>query len=98
VALARRRLPFTDRYDGGRLVTRVDGRRVFTPLALVLIAIGSTDVLFALVLLFIGAKLVLHYLHDLDDSFPEVSTGLSLVVIVGVLAITTLASLRHDRN
>ena len=48
VTFARRRLPFTDRYDDGRLVTRVDGRRVLTPLFLVLLAIGSTDVLFAL--------------------------------------------------
>jgi tellurite resistance protein TerC len=48
VAVARRRLPFTDRYDDGRLVTRVDGRRVLTPLFLVLLAIGSTDILFAL--------------------------------------------------
>jgi tellurite resistance protein TerC len=48
VALARRRLPLTDRYDGGRLVTRQDGRRVLTPLFLVLLAIGSTDILFAL--------------------------------------------------
>ena len=48
VAIARRRLPFTDRYDEGRLVTRVGGRRVLTPLFLVLLAIGSTDILFAL--------------------------------------------------
>jgi tellurite resistance protein TerC len=48
VRFARRRLPFTDRYDDGRLVTRIDGRRVFTPLFLVLVAIGSTDILFAL--------------------------------------------------
>ena len=48
VAVARRRLPFTDRYDDGRLVTRVDGRRVLTPLFVVLLAIGSTDILFAL--------------------------------------------------
>jgi tellurite resistance protein TerC len=48
VAVARRRLPFSDRYDGGRLVTRVDGRRVLTPLFLVLLAIGSVDILFAL--------------------------------------------------
>ena len=48
VAIARRRLPFCDRYDGGRLVTRLDGRRVFTPLFLVLLAIGSSDILFAL--------------------------------------------------
>jgi tellurite resistance protein TerC len=48
VEFARRRLPFTDRYDDGRLVTHVDGRRVLTPLFLVLLAIGSTDILFAL--------------------------------------------------
>ncbi|HET9003706.1 MAG TPA: hypothetical protein VFN39_06850, partial [Gemmatimonadaceae bacterium] len=48
VIFARRRLPFTDSYDGGKLVTRLEGRRVFTPLFLVLIAIGSTDLLFAL--------------------------------------------------
>ena len=48
VAAARRRLPFTDRYEGGKLVTRVEGRRVLTPLFLVLLAIGSTDILFAL--------------------------------------------------
>jgi tellurite resistance protein TerC len=48
VAVARKRLPFTDRYDDGRLVTRVQGRRVLTPLFLALLAIGSTDILFAL--------------------------------------------------
>ena len=48
VAVARRRLPFTDRYDDGRLVTQMNGRRVLTPLFLVLLAIGSTDILFAL--------------------------------------------------
>ena len=48
VALARRRLPLTDRYDGGRIFTRVNGRRLLTPLFLVLVAIGTTDFLFAL--------------------------------------------------
>lgn len=48
VALARKRLPLTDSYVGGKLATRVDGRRLFTPLFLVLIAIGSADLLFAL--------------------------------------------------
>ncbi|MGE5635914.1 MAG: TerC/Alx family metal homeostasis membrane protein, partial [Nocardioidaceae bacterium] len=48
VALARRTLPFSSSYDGGRLVTRIDGRRVLTPLFLVLVAIGTTDILFAL--------------------------------------------------
>jgi tellurite resistance protein TerC len=48
VVVARRALPFTDRYDGDRLVTHESGRRVLTPLVLVLIAIGGTDVLFAL--------------------------------------------------
>jgi tellurite resistance protein TerC len=48
VVATRRVLPLTDHYDGGRLVTRESGRRVLTPLTLVLIAIGGTDVLFAL--------------------------------------------------
>jgi len=48
VVATRRLLPLTDRYDGGRLVTHESGRRVLTPLVLVLIAIGGTDVLFAL--------------------------------------------------
>ena len=39
VVATRRVLPLTDHYDGGRLVTRESGRRVLTPLALVLIAI-----------------------------------------------------------
>ena len=48
VALARRRLPLTQGYDGGRIVTRVNGRRMLTPLFIVLLAIGTTDFLFAL--------------------------------------------------
>ncbi len=48
VKAARRVLPVTDEYVGGKLVTRVDGRRVVTPLMVVLIAIGSIDLLFAL--------------------------------------------------
>jgi tellurite resistance protein TerC len=35
-------------YDGARLTTHVDGRRLFTPMLIVMIAIGSTDLLFAL--------------------------------------------------
>jgi tellurite resistance protein TerC len=48
VNAARRFLPLTDQYDGGRILTRLDGRRVFTPMFIVLLAIGSIDLLFAL--------------------------------------------------
>ena len=48
VIFARKRLPLTDEYHGGKLRVRTEGRRMFTPLFLVLIAIGSTDILFAL--------------------------------------------------
>ncbi len=41
-------LPFSDEYDGGKLRTTVDGKRMFTPFLLVLIALGATDLLFAL--------------------------------------------------
>ncbi len=45
---ARRRLPATDRYDGARLTTTEAGRRLVTPLFFVFVAIGTTDLLFAL--------------------------------------------------
>jgi tellurite resistance protein TerC len=48
VRATRRVLPTTTEYDEGRLVTRVDGRRMVTPLFVVLVAIGSSDLLFAL--------------------------------------------------
>jgi tellurite resistance protein TerC len=148
VSFARRRLPFTDEYDEGKLFTRIDGRRVATPLFLVLVAIGSVDILFALdsipavfgvtreafivftanafallglralfflvsglldrlvylstglalILAFIGAKLVLHYAHLQEKSIPEITTGLSLAVIVVVLSVTTVASLVKVRR
>lgn len=48
VKAANRMLPVTTEYDGGRLVTRRSGTRAVTPLFIVLVAIGSTDLLFAL--------------------------------------------------
>jgi tellurite resistance protein TerC len=148
VAFARKRLPFTDEYQGGNLITRIDGKRVLTPLFIVFIAIGSTDILFALdsipavfgvtqepyivftanafallglralfflvsglldrlvylsiglslVLAFIGVKLILEFAHLQSDSIPAISTGLSLVVILIVLTITTVASLIKSRR
>ena len=47
VRLTRRVLPVTT-YDGGRMLTRVGGRRAATPLFVVFVAIGSSDILFAL--------------------------------------------------
>jgi tellurite resistance protein TerC len=144
VRAAQRILPVTETYVGGQLVTRVEGRRMVTPLFVVLLAIGSTDLLFALdsipavfgvtespylvfvanafallglralyflvkglldrlvylstglsaILGFIGVKLVLHWAHEaVDDRIPEITTSFSLVVIVVVLAVTTVASL-----
>jgi tellurite resistance protein TerC len=53
----------------------------------------------ALVLGFIGVKLILEFLHtDVSEEFPEISTGLSLVVIVSVLTVTTVASLVKARR
>ena len=48
VRLTRRVMPVTESYHGGRMFTHIDGRRVATPLFIVLIAIGSSDLLFAL--------------------------------------------------
>jgi tellurite resistance protein TerC len=152
VRLARRFLPTSDHYDGDKLFTVENGRRVLTPMLLVMVAIGGTDVLFALdsipaifgltqnvylvftatafslaglrqlyflidglldrlvyltyglaaILGFIGVKLVLHALHENNVPFinggrpvevVEISTGLSLAVILGVLVVTVVASL-----
>jgi tellurite resistance protein TerC len=148
VRITRRLLPTTTEYQGGQLVTRVDGRRAVTPLFIVLVAIGSTDLLFALdsipavfgvteepylvfaanafallglralfflvqglldrlvylstglavVLVFIGVKLALHWAHTLSDAVPEIPTLLSLAVIAAVLAVTTAASLVKARR
>ncbi len=149
VRAARRVLPVTDEYIDGRITTKVDGRRVFTPLLVVLVAIGSVDLLFALdsipavfgvteepyivfvanafallglralfflvkglldrlvylstglalILAFIGVKLILHWAHvDIDERIPEIPTSVSLIVIVVVLAVVTVASLVKTRR
>jgi tellurite resistance protein TerC len=149
VKAGKRFFPVTEDYVDGKMVTRVNGRRMVTPLFIVLIAIGSSDLLFALdsipavfgvteeayivfvanafallglralfflvkglldrlvylstglslILAFIGAKLVLHWAHvDISTSVPEISTPVSLVVIIGVLIITTVASLIKVRK
>jgi tellurite resistance protein TerC len=46
--LVRRVLPSTPAYDGTKLVVRQDGRRLTTPLVLVIVAIGIANVVFAL--------------------------------------------------
>lgn len=43
----RRVVPVTDEYDGDRLTTKRNGRRWFTPMFLVIIAIGFVDLIFA---------------------------------------------------
>ncbi|QYN39165.1 TerC family protein [Pseudonocardia sp. DSM 110487] len=152
LGLVRRVLPVTENYHGSKTTIRVNGKRWATPMLIVMLAIGLTDLLFALdsipaifgltqeaflvfsanafalmglrqlyfllggllnrliylpyglavILSFIGVKLVLHALHENELPFlnggepipvPEIGIGLSLSVIVGVLAITTIASL-----
>ncbi|MFJ2032487.1 TerC family protein [Streptosporangium sp. NPDC087985] len=45
---ARRMLPHTDDYVGSKITVKVDGKRMVTPLLIVMVAIGTTDLLFAL--------------------------------------------------
>ncbi len=46
--IAERRFGVADRYHGTKLFIRENGKRVMTPMLVVMLAIGSTDVLFAL--------------------------------------------------
>ncbi len=48
VKAVKKRYPFTDDYHGTAMFIREAGKRVATPMLLVIIAIGSTDLLFAL--------------------------------------------------
>lgn len=152
VRLAKKFLPASEHYDGDKLFTVENGKRVLTPMLLVMVAIGGTDILFALdsipaifgltqnvyivftatafslmglrqlyflidglldrliflsyglavILGFIGVKLILHALHEntlpfINDgehvNVVEVSTGVSLSVILGVLVVTVMASI-----
>ena len=48
VAFARRRLPISDEWDGVKLTVRKAGKRLFTPMFIVVLSLGMTDLLFAL--------------------------------------------------
>ena len=48
IRMLRRMLPLSTDYDGPRFTTRVDGRRLLTPLVIVIVAIGMANVIFAL--------------------------------------------------
>ena len=157
VRLAKKFLPASEHYDGDKLFTVENGKRVLTPMLLVMVAIGGTDVLFALdsipaifgltqnvfvvftatafslmglrqlfflidelldrliylsyglatILGFIGVKLILHALHEntlpfINDgehvNVLEISTGLSLSVILGVLVVTVMASVLSPKG
>ncbi|MDI2028268.1 TerC/Alx family metal homeostasis membrane protein [Saccharopolyspora sp. TS4A08] len=148
VRLLRRLMPVTDDYRGAKLVVSEAGRRALTPLAVVVVAVFATDVVFAvdsvpavygitadpylvfttnafallglralyfvlhtalaklvhlnhglaIILGFIGVKLVLHWAHGIWPQVPEIPTPISLAVIVLVLAAVTLTSLRARRS
>ena len=152
----RKVFPVSNEYEGTKLFVTKNGKRLATPMLIVMIAIGSTDLLFAvdsipaifgltqepflvftanvfalmglrqlyfllggllkrlvylsiglsIILAFIGGKLVLEALHENSLPFlnggeplpvPTVGIGLSLGVIIGVLAVTTVASLIKSR-
>jgi tellurite resistance protein TerC len=48
VRMAKKVLPASEHYDGDKLFTVENGKRVLTPMLLVMVAIGATDILFAL--------------------------------------------------
>lgn len=134
--------PTSHDFDGTKLFTKIDGRRAITPMLLVMIAIGTTDLLFALdsipavfgltsepyivfavnafalmglrqlyfllggllqrlvylhrglavLLAFIGLKLVLEALDSLGLNVPVPGHLLSLVVIIVVMGVTAVVS------
>ena len=48
IRFLRKRIPITDEYEGGKLRITRNGARVFTPVIIVFIALGTTDLVFAI--------------------------------------------------
>jgi len=48
VRLLRRRIDISETYDGSKIRTTVDGKRMWTPMIIVFITIGVTDLIFAI--------------------------------------------------
>jgi tellurite resistance protein TerC len=48
LAWVERRFPATQEWHGVKVIARVDGKRVMTPMLIVILALGTTDLLFAL--------------------------------------------------
>jgi tellurite resistance protein TerC len=142
VKVIRKRVAMTDEYDGSKMFTRLNGKRLATPMFLVMIAIATTDLLFALdsipatfgvtqepflvfaanafallglralyfllkglldklvylslglsiILMFIGVKLIMTYLHEIWYEVPKIPIVVSLSVIASILIISTIAS------
>ncbi|MCY1137093.1 TerC family protein [Actinoplanes sp. Pm04-4] len=148
VKLLRRFFPVTKEYHGSKMVIRQAGRRVLTPLAVVVVAVFMTDIVFAVdsvpavygvtedpylvfatnafalmglralyfvlrnvldklrhldyglavILAFIGVKLVLHWAHGVWTWLPEVPTLASLGVIAVTLITVTITSMLANRR
>jgi tellurite resistance protein TerC len=49
-------------------------------------------------LVFIGAKLVMLYFHDIYDPIPKIPTSTSLFVIAAILTIAVIASIIKTRR
>jgi tellurite resistance protein TerC len=48
IRFLRKRIAISDTYDGAKMRTTIDGKRVFTPILVVIIALGITDLVFAI--------------------------------------------------
>lgn len=48
ITFLRKRIAISDNFDGVKLRTTIDGKKIFTPIIIVFIAIGTTDLIFAL--------------------------------------------------
>ncbi|TDW31180.1 TerC/Alx family metal homeostasis membrane protein [Cryobacterium psychrophilum] len=48
IRLLRRRISISPTYDGSTIRTIIDGKKIFTPMLIVFLAIGTTDLIFAL--------------------------------------------------
>jgi len=52
----------------------------------------------SIILMFIGVKLIMTFLHEQYDSIPKISTPVGLAVIGGILVVSTVASIVKSKS
>ena len=90
IGLLERFMPVTDEFDGQKFITRIDGRRVATPLLAALVVVEVTDLIFAVdsVPAILGLRAMYFLLAEARERFHYLNHGLGAILIFVGLKMT----------